>query len=100
MKAVNGGLHHQAQILLARIFDLCIPVVKKSVEYGSAAVARNCFSSAAVACITGRSVADIYYGGAVDRVSGPGIERRGRLAGDGVHLNRCPPPTSRTDDDS
>jgi hypothetical protein len=28
MKAVNGGLHHQTQIVLARIFDLRLPVVK------------------------------------------------------------------------
>jgi hypothetical protein len=34
MKAVNGGLHHQAQILLVSIFSLWILLVKTDCHYG------------------------------------------------------------------
>lgn len=34
MKAVNGGLHHQTQILLARIFGLPIGIVKTCLGWG------------------------------------------------------------------
>jgi hypothetical protein len=33
MKAVNGGLHHQPQIVLARIFRLPVGIVKTRPEY-------------------------------------------------------------------
>ena len=34
MKAVNGGLHHQAQVLLVSIFSLQILLVKTDRGYG------------------------------------------------------------------
>lgn len=39
MKAVNGGLHHQAQIILASILRLTARLVKISNDFRPAAVA-------------------------------------------------------------
>jgi hypothetical protein len=76
MKAVNGGLHHQAQILLVSIFSLWILLVKTDCHYGPHGLISVDGHSPAMAARELLAILPDSYGGAVDTGLGQGIKRK------------------------